>query len=836
MKHYCSPNMAGLSMMLCKSLAITPEGTCARHPHVLIYSNTEEIEGGGDEFVIRECELCWKDQQERHNQQQQQETGDEKSITLTGNSDHTSTTAGGASPPPPSGRKTAFAAGLTPKNGTSKAWIDSVNIRWTQLQESQNSNSFGGSFRKHHPMEDHSGKSTQQESWSGNCSINPMLNMSMAAVAEEPEERTRSSQTADTQTVNTNSMSVSNSKTTIVQLSRLEEKLQHQDESIHRLQDIVEQQEASIRQDLERLIKLVSRVAETQQQQLQQQIVSPPPQHSCPAELRLTGLTRRVTEMSAQTPVASNAHQRPTLYNKELHHPANIFTSVRTLERKPPKPPMRHGSFSTMGSARRASDSSKITGSILSSLGNSINDATTLNDTATNNDTTIHSISQKTNELSIEEEQDDIQWGAGFGPGIESMLEQERSKPLDIIFDASAAISADFLLEEMDALNQKFNSTNNNENKDKAVAEGDEEKKTSSASVSPTTSRKSPLPDGESREKIPSRNSFRKMQGSIHLDVDPTGDELDSKPPAFSTSFASAPELPSYPPPAGRFPKRQISASSPNTAKGLRQPQREKSVANVNVAQNERPAAPLTKPRLPNRSRNFTHPNKNNRYIPPPPPPGALPGPSAGANGLDRLNMKNLSKLGKSTAPPRREIFATGQSKIQISCLTIDTSLLSENEPAKPKYEKTAPIVYREVTNFPLIDKFGDKGIYSGTLREADGIVKHTQEKQTDNGPPPVAGIAHGGGTMKYEGGRYYRGEWRDGHWHGSGLLRNANGDSYEGDFVYDARHGHGIYKYENGDVYEGDFTEDKRHGKVSYSKIHLEIMQTGYSLLLTCI
>ena len=816
-KHQVDPTMAGLSTMFSKSLAITPEGTCSRHPQVLIYSNTEENIGGGDESVLRECELCWKDQQERHNHLQ--ETADEKSITLTGNSDHTSTTAGGASPLPPSGRKTAFTAGLVPKRGTSKAWIESVNIRWAQLQESNSSNSFAGSFLRHHPMEDHSGKSTQ-ESWCANCSINPMLNMSMAAVAEEPEERTRSSQTADTQTVNTNSVSVSNSKTTSLQLSRLEEKIKHQDESIRRLQETVEQQEATVRQDLERLIKLVSTVAETQQQQLQQQIPLPP-EHSYPTKLRLTGLTRRATEISAQTPVASNTHQRPTLYNKALHHPANIFTSVRTLERKPPKPPMRHGSFSTMGSARRASDSSKVTGSILSSLGNSINDATTLNDAAT----TVHSISQKTNDVSIEEENDDMQWGAGFGPGIESMLEKERSQPLDIIFDASAAISADFLLEEMDALNQKFNSTNNNENKDKGVAEGNEEKKTSSASISPATSRKSPLPDEESREKTPFRDSFQKMQGSIHLDLGPTDAELDSKPPATSTSFGSAPELPSYPPPAGRFPKRQISASSPNAAKGLRQPQREKSVANVNVEINERPAAPLTKPRPPNRSRNFTHPNKNSRYVPPPPPPppGAVPGLNTdAAAGHGRLNMKNLSKLGKNTAPPRREIFATGESKIQISCLTIDTSLLSENEPAKPKYEKTAPVVYREVTNFPLTDKFGDKGIYSGTLREADGVAKDPQAKQIDNETPPMAGIAHGGGTMKYEGGRYYRGEWRDGHWHGSGLLKNTNGDSFEGDFVYDARHGHGIYKYENGDVYEGDFTEDKRHGKVCSSKLHL--------------
>jgi len=173
--------------------------------------------------------------------------------------------------------------------------------------------------------------------------------------------------------------------------------------------------------------------------------------------------------------------------------------------------------------------------------------------------------------------------------------------------------------------------------------------------------------------------------------------------------------------------------------------------------------------------------------------------------------------------------------------LTIDTALLSENEPANQQYDRAAlsATMYLEVTNFPVTDKFGDKGIYTGTLREeeikdSNGNAIYAADQQFDQDASghggdsasaaptnlegkQVARIPHGTGTMKYEGGRFYKGDWRDGHWHGNGLLRNANGDSYEGDFVYDARHGRGIYKYENGDVYEGDFTEDRRHGKGTF-------------------
>ena len=96
--------MDGLSAILLQSLEVTPDGTCARHPQKILFPTVDESEGG-DECVLRECELCWKDQRERERERERHDpksdVADEASITLTGLSDHTSTSAGGASPPPP---------------------------------------------------------------------------------------------------------------------------------------------------------------------------------------------------------------------------------------------------------------------------------------------------------------------------------------------------------------------------------------------------------------------------------------------------------------------------------------------------------------------------------------------------------------------------------------------------------------------------------------------------------------------------------------------------------------------------------------------------------------
>lgn len=103
------------------------------------------------------------------------------------------------------------------------------------------------------------------------------------------------------------------------------------------------------------------------------------------------------------------------------------------------------------------------------------------------------------------------------------------------------------------------------------------------------------------------------------------------------------------------------------------------------------------------------------------------------------------------------------------------------------------------VTSVPCQDKYGDSGTYTGTFLVAEGLP-------------------HGTGTLNYDSGRVYSGDWIAGQWNGKGKLLNPNGDTYEGEFVFDARHGKGVYKWDNGDVYTGMFREDKRHGQGKFA------------------
>lgn len=118
-----------------------------------------------------------------------------------------------------------------------------------------------------------------------------------------------------------------------------------------------------------------------------------------------------------------------------------------------------------------------------------------------------------------------------------------------------------------------------------------------------------------------------------------------------------------------------------------------------------------------------------------------------------------------------------------------------KNNAMKPAKKGEAEKFVFTVTGASCQDKYGDTGMYSGAILVTEGLP-------------------HGKGTMNYESGRVYSGQWVSGQWHGKGKLLNANGDTYEGDFVYDARHGKGVYKWDNGDVYTGDFSLDKREGK----------------------
>ena len=71
----------------------------------------------------------------------------------------------------------------------------------------------------------------------------------------------------------------------------------------------------------------------------------------------------------------------------------------------------------------------------------------------------------------------------------------------------------------------------------------------------------------------------------------------------------------------------------------------------------------------------------------------------------------------------------------------------------------------------------------------------------------------HGYGKYKYEDGREYVGEWRDGRYSGKGTLTFVNGTQYIGEFVQNKKHGRGKFLYSNGEVYVGEFWSNQKSG-----------------------
>ncbi|KAL7535537.1 hypothetical protein ACHAXR_006550 [Thalassiosira sp. AJA248-18] len=67
-------------------------------------------------------------------------------------------------------------------------------------------------------------------------------------------------------------------------------------------------------------------------------------------------------------------------------------------------------------------------------------------------------------------------------------------------------------------------------------------------------------------------------------------------------------------------------------------------------------------------------------------------------------------------------------------------------------------------------------------------------------------GEPHGRGTVTWENGGKYDGEWVDGKANGHGLMNYGNGDKYEGGWKDGCRFGEGTHHFKDGGVYEGQW------------------------------
>jgi len=76
------------------------------------------------------------------------------------------------------------------------------------------------------------------------------------------------------------------------------------------------------------------------------------------------------------------------------------------------------------------------------------------------------------------------------------------------------------------------------------------------------------------------------------------------------------------------------------------------------------------------------------------------------------------------------------------------------------------------------------------------------------------ADMRHGNGKYIFANGNCYEGGWRNGTWHGMGTSKNVNGSSYVGEYKFGKRHGTGTMQYANRNSYQGRWKHDTMHGK----------------------
>ena len=81
-------------------------------------------------------------------------------------------------------------------------------------------------------------------------------------------------------------------------------------------------------------------------------------------------------------------------------------------------------------------------------------------------------------------------------------------------------------------------------------------------------------------------------------------------------------------------------------------------------------------------------------------------------------------------------------------------------------------------------------------------------------------GVPHGGGTLTYEDGAVYKGEWVNDMPRGHGVMTFASGNVYDGGWVDNEMSGRGVMTFPSGRVYDGEWSNSacNGHGKMTYA------------------
>jgi len=90
-------------------------------------------------------------------------------------------------------------------------------------------------------------------------------------------------------------------------------------------------------------------------------------------------------------------------------------------------------------------------------------------------------------------------------------------------------------------------------------------------------------------------------------------------------------------------------------------------------------------------------------------------------------------------------------------------------------------------------------------------------------------GIWHGYGSLQFQSGDCYVGDFRNGSRDGDGTHIWRDGSQYEGHFKNDARTGKGRFAWPDGNYYKGDFISGKREGLGYYKDVKTGDMYSGH-------
>ncbi|MBE6917856.1 MAG: hypothetical protein E7470_08175 [Ruminococcaceae bacterium] len=108
-------------------------------------------------------------------------------------------------------------------------------------------------------------------------------------------------------------------------------------------------------------------------------------------------------------------------------------------------------------------------------------------------------------------------------------------------------------------------------------------------------------------------------------------------------------------------------------------------------------------------------------------------------------------------------------------------------------------------TGYLIDGQLHGQGSYKSETRDVTGTFDHGK-------------LLQGEGTMRYDGGDVYNGQWKNDQRHGYGVYTFAEGGRYEGNWENGVRNGSGKYTSAEGAVWQGTYVDGKLNGQGTFT------------------